>query len=246
MQTIEVDLDVDVVRKIRAGYEADVAPNLGYSTDDICYVDPYHPDKEVWDDEGVYKSNAKWYSLRSEKTYQKHLRYVEAFGLKDIFKQTWINSDEVTVYGMFFLVRSHSMVHHIHWDWQAEINTQLITFLIPIKDIDIHLAYLDNEENMQKYEYKVGKGIGFAGGFMHGTDVGHTDTDDVLFSVYLGGDDPDIFDFWQASSADELENHMHPTKGWIRNQWYGRTQIYLPKRAKQVESNSTRGRLCLQ
>jgi hypothetical protein len=32
---------------------------------------------------------------------------------------------------------------------------------------------------MQKYEYKVGKGIGFAGGFMHGTDVGHTGTDDT-------------------------------------------------------------------
>ena len=91
---IEIDLDPTIISKIRKAYEEDVEPNLGYSTDDICYVDPYHPDKQVWAGhaEKVYRSNAKWYSMRSYNAYQKYAKFVEELGVKEDFGSIWMIS----------------------------------------------------------------------------------------------------------------------------------------------------------
>ena len=232
------DLNPNIIAQIRQGYEEDVEPNLGYSTEDICYVDPYHPDKAVWSGyaDVTYRSNAKWYSMRSLDSYNKYAKYIEELGILDYFQGTWIDAPKVTIYGMFFLKRNHSEAHHMHWDWQYEINTQLITFLLPVKDVEVGLAYKDVNDQMHHYNYEDGKGIGFAGGFMHSTDVGHSETDNVLMSIYLGGDDLDVYELWQASSSDELENHMHPINGWVRNPMNVDAPFCLPKYGEDPKS----------
>ena len=167
--------------------------------------------------------------MRSHKSYQKYEKIVEELGLLDLFQGNWIDAPKVTIYGMFFLKRNHSEAHHIHWDWQEEINTQLVTFLLPVKGVDVGLAYEDNDGKLQHYNYEPNKGIGFAGGFMHSTDVGTSEQDNVLFSIYMGGDDMEVYQDWQSSSSDELENHMHPTEGWIRNPMKVKYDFCLPK-----------------
>lgn len=237
---VEFDVDMDVLYDLRKDFETDVEPNLGFSTDDICAVDPYSPQNAVWNQgDNVFRSNAKWYSPRNKKTYDKYLRHVQRMGIPDLFQGKWIDAENVTVYGTFFLVRSDSRVHHMHWDWQYFVHTQLVTVLVPIRDINIHMAYLDKEKNMQKYEYKVGKGVGFAGGFMHSTDTGFSETDDVLFCAYLGGYDPYVWSHWQDSSADELEYYMHPEKGYIVNERYPDVDNCNPQKWERTTNATT-------
>lgn len=80
------------------------------------------------------------------------------------------------------------------------------------------MVYKDNDKRIQQYQYKVGKGIGFAGGFHHGTNAGHSDTPDVLFSVELGGIDTEIWDSCQRFGGHTYEYYMHPVKGFIKNE----------------------------
>ena len=49
---MEFDIDVDIVKKVYAEYEKDVAPlrESGYSSENICLVDPY---KTVWKEQVI-------------------------------------------------------------------------------------------------------------------------------------------------------------------------------------------------
>lgn len=109
----------------------------------------------------------RWYSPKNEKTFDKYMKHVQALGLREKVKGKFVDADEVSVYNILFLVRSHSDKHHFHLDWSEELGTQSITFLVPLNNFSIHMKYYDNDDELQKYEYKMGKGVGFGGGFMH-------------------------------------------------------------------------------
>lgn len=52
------------------------------------------------------------------------MNHVERVGLRDLVKGTFVDADEVSVYNILVLVRSHSEVHHWHLDWSEELGTQ--------------------------------------------------------------------------------------------------------------------------
>ena len=74
-------------------------------------------------------------------------------------KGTWIDSEDPTIYAIFFIPRSHSEVHQFHEDWRYTAKTQIMTMLVPINKFDIHLKYYDADDEERGYEYKYGKGI---------------------------------------------------------------------------------------
>uniref|UniRef100_A0A7S4IDD9 Methyltransferase domain-containing protein n=1 Tax=Odontella aurita TaxID=265563 RepID=A0A7S4IDD9_9STRA len=224
----EFDVSTDVVKEIWKEYETDLRPHLnsGKSTDDFCLVTPYNTDTNTWDNNnGVMRSDIKWFSVRNENTYDKYLGYVDRLGLRELVKDSWVSADEVTVYAMFFIPRSFSREVHYHIDWYAKVHTQVMTFLIPVNDFDIHLKYKDVDGNAQDYEYKFGKAIGFGGGFFHSTGIGQGEEEDVLLCVYLGSDDPDIWELARANIADELEYYMSPINGFTRNEMFPNKSI---------------------
>ena len=133
-------------------------------------------------------------------------------------KGTWIDSEDPTIYAIFFIPRSHSEVSQIHKDWRFTAKTQIVTMLVPINKFDIHLKYLDADDEERDYEYKLGKGIGFAGGFTHSTGLGDTEEEDVLLCVYLGSQDENIWRIARNNIGDELEYYNSPIKGFVRNE----------------------------
>ena len=219
---IEFDVNMDIVKKLLAEYEADVAPHREYSTDDICVVDPY---KTVWKEQGggVFRSNAVWYSPRNRETFEKYHRIVEEMGLEEIFKE-WIDSEKISVLSMFFLTRDHSKNLNMHLDWPHDVHTQILSILLPIREVGVHFAYTDNDGNTNHHKYEVGKALGFGGGFLHSTDVGDSDLDDVIFNIYLAAaevpDDPDMWWQFLFGTDDELQRYMHPSKGFVQHEWY--------------------------
>ena len=160
----------------------------------------------------------QWYSTRNEKTFNKYANFVEELGLKNLVKGTWIDSEDPTIYAIFFIPRSHSEVHQFHVDWSDTAKTQITTMLVPINKFDIHLKYYDADNEERDYEYKLGKGIGFAGGFTHTTGLGDAEEEDVLLCVYLGSQDEAIWRIAQNNIGDELEYYNSPIKGFVRNE----------------------------
>ena len=220
----EFDLDMDAIEKIRADYESDVKPFLETrkSTDDFCLTTPYDNGRKVWDHEGdnnAKKSDMRWYSPKNKETFDRYMKHVERLGLRDLVKGRFVDdTDEVQVYNILFLVRSHSDVHHYHLDWSQELGTQSITFLVPLNNFTIHMKYYDNDDQIRQYKYKYGKGVGFGGGFLHSTDTGHGEEDDVLLCVYLGGNDPDLWEYVVDNIGDESGYYVNPFKGFVRNE----------------------------
>jgi hypothetical protein len=219
----EFDLDMDEIMKVRADYEKDVRPYLttGKSTDDFCLTTPYDTGRKVWNnqnDDNAWRSDMKWYSPKNEETFQRYMDHVERLGLRELVKGKFVDADEVSVYNILFLVRSHSDVHHFHLDWSEELGTQSITFLVPLNNFTIHMKYYDNDDNLLQYKYKLGKGVGFGGGFLHSTDVGHGEEEDVLLCVYLGGNDPDLWEYVLDNMGDEAGYYKNPFKGFVRNE----------------------------
>jgi len=165
----EVDLDMKIVEEIIADYEADVKPFLetGKSTEDFCLTSPYNEDTSVWDegDGHVNRSDMKWYSAKNEETFNKLAKHAEALGLKKLMGENLVETDEVVIYNILYLVRSHSEKHHFHLDWADELGTNAMTFLVPLNNFSIHMKYYDNDDEIRRYKYKYGKAVGFGGGF---------------------------------------------------------------------------------
>lgn len=166
----EVDMDLDVVKRIRADYEKDVLPVLetGHSTENFCLTSPYNADTSIWDEgDGVERSDMKWYSPRNKETFDKYMEHAEALGLKKLVGEQLVDTDEVAVYNILFLVRSRSEKHHFHLDWADKLGTNAMTFLIPLNNFSIHMKYYDEDDEIRRYKYKYGKAVGFGGGFWH-------------------------------------------------------------------------------
>ena len=221
----EIDVDQDIVKDIRAEYERDVRPFLptGKSTENFCLVTPGNPNTTTWDAvDGTASSDIKWYSVNNRETYDKYLHHVDRLRLKEIVARRWIDSDpdDIAVYTMFLIVRSHTEKHTFHVDWSKRIQTQVLNVLIPLNDFQLHLAYEDIDGDIRQYEYKLGKAIGFGGGFVHSTEIGDSDPEDVLLSVYLGSSDPTIWKYARNNIDDELEHYMSPLRGFIHNENY--------------------------
>jgi hypothetical protein len=222
---VEVDVPVDVVASIRKDYEQDVAPfwHTSQSTDDFCLVAPYAPGVKTWSSlvEEV-RSDIRWYSVNNPATYERYLQHVQRLGLMDRIRELeWIPpQEELTVFSIFFIPRSFSKRHQFHEDWAEEVGTQVVTFLVPLSsNFTIGLAYQDNDDQVQTYNYTIGKAIGVAGGMMHSTGVGQSESQDVLLCVYIGGKNKDMWQYTQDNIADELEHYHHPFKGFIRNEF---------------------------
>mmetsp|Transcript_19953 Transcript_19953/g.29558 ORF Transcript_19953/g.29558 Transcript_19953/m.29558 type:complete len:289 (-) Transcript_19953:117-983(-) len=217
----EIDVDPKVVLDVRADYEKDVKPYLktGKSTDDFCLVSPYNPEATTWKFVDDVRSDIKWYSVNNEKTYEKYLEHVNRLGLFDAVRErNWIQSENLTVYSMFLIVRSFSKKYQFHEDWSEQVGTQIATFLVPLSDFYVGLAYKDNDGKTKKYDYKLGKAVGLGGGFMHSTGKGQGEEEDVLLCVYIGSDDPKIWKYARRNIDDELEHYMSPSRGFIRNE----------------------------
>jgi hypothetical protein len=218
----EFKLDMEEILKVRADYENDVRPYLhtGKSTKDFCLTTPYDANRKVWDnqnDNNKKRSDMKWYSPLNEETFDRYMAHVERLGLKDLVKGFFVDGD-VSVYNILFLVRSHSDKYHFHLDWSEELGTQSLTFLVPLNNFSIHMKYYDNDDEVQQYKYKMGTGVGFGGGFLHSTDIGHGEEEDVLLCVYLGGNDPDLWEYVQDNIGDEAGYYVNPFKGFVRNE----------------------------
>lgn len=223
---VEVDLPIDVLQEIYHDYTVDVKPHLnsGKSTKDFCLVSPYNPATTTW---GSFvkeaKSDIKWYSVNNEATYQRYLNHVHRLGLLETVKEMKWTESEPQVYSMFLITRSFSKRHEFHLDWSEEVGTQIATFLIPLKDFRIGMAYKDEDDKTHKYKYQLGKAAGVAGGLWHSTGKGEyteeENDEDVLLCVYVGSDDPDIWDYALENIADELEHYQDPvTKSFVRNE----------------------------
>ncbi|KAL7554698.1 hypothetical protein ACHAWF_018372 [Thalassiosira exigua] len=227
------NLNRDVINKIFKDYQEDVQPHLATdkSTDDFCTVSPYNPETTTWGaivDASDAKSDIKWYSVNNRVTYDKYLAHVEKLGILDIVESNGMGwkmhyAQKPTVYSMFFIPRSFSTGHEFHVDWSEEVGMQVVTFLIPLKDnFQIGLAYVDEDDHIQTYDYQLGKAIGVGGGFLHSTGIGgHPDSDkeeDVLLCVYVGSDHPDIWEYALNNIQDELEHYFHPRGTFMRNE----------------------------
>ena len=173
---------------------------------------------------GVYRNNAIWYSPRNRETFEKYERIIKEIGLNDIFRGTWIDTEEVSILAMFFLVRNHCKSLNMHLDWPDEVHSQILSVLFSVNEFGVHFAYTDVDGKEHKYKYEVGKGIAFGGGFWHSTDVGESDHDDILFNIYIGAAEiPDDEDLWYQflwGTDDEMQAYMHPSKGFVRHEWY--------------------------
>lgn len=167
----EVDLDMNVIEKIRSDYVKDVLPYLetGHSTDDFCLTSPYNEDTSVWDmgDGHTVRSDMKWYSPKNQETFDRYLAHAEALGLRKLVGEQLVDTDEVVVYNILFLVRSKSEKLHFHLDWSDELGTNAMTFLVPMNNFTIHMRYYDEDDEVRRYKYKYGKAVGFGGGFWH-------------------------------------------------------------------------------
>mmetsp|Transcript_19381 Transcript_19381/g.35093 ORF Transcript_19381/g.35093 Transcript_19381/m.35093 type:complete len:281 (+) Transcript_19381:108-950(+) len=219
----EVDMDMDVIQKIRADYEKDVLPYLetGKSTDDFCLTSPYNAETKIWDegDGHVERSDMKWYSPRNKETFDKYLAHAEALGLKDLVGKELVDTDDVAVYNILFLVRSRSEKLHFHLDWNDKLGTNAMTFLVPLNNFTIHMKYYDNDDVKQRYLYKYGKAVGFGGGFWHTTEKGHGEEQDVLFCVYLGSTDKDLWEKYVLNNiGDESGYYNDPFRGFMKNE----------------------------
>ncbi|KAG7363580.1 hypothetical protein IV203_026941 [Nitzschia inconspicua] len=221
---IEVDVPRDVVANIQRDYEKDVAPfwHTNQSTDDFCLVAPYTPGVKTWssivDD---VRSDIRWYSVNNEETYQRYYQHVKQLGLMDRVRELeWIPSDQdLTVFSIFFIPRSFSKKYQFHVDWSEEVGTQVVTFLVPLSNFTIGLAYHDKDDEIRTYNYTLGKAIGVGGGNSHSTGIGRSETQDVLLCVYIGGQSKEMWEYTQENIADELEHYHHPFKGFIRNEF---------------------------
>ena len=227
---IEVDVPIDVVADIRREYQKHIEPHLetNRSTDDFCLVSPYSKGVKTWNTHARVddiRSDIKWYSVNNEAAYQKYLMYVKRLGLLERVKEhNWIrreSDDDLTVYSIFFIPRSFSRGHQFHVDWNEELGTQTVTFLVPLSsDFSIGLAYEDNDDEIREYNYKLGKAIGVGGGLLHSTGIGKAEENaqDVLLCVYIGGKDEDLWEYTLDNIADELEHYNDPFQGFIRNE----------------------------
>jgi hypothetical protein len=223
---IEVDVPIHVIDNIRRDYEKDIAPywHTNQSTKDFCLVSPYAPGVETW---GTFvdevRSDIRWYSVNNKPTYQRYLQqHIHKLGLLDRIRELdWIPSDEdLTVFSIFFIPRSYSKRYEFHVDWAEQVGTQVVTFLLPLSsNFNIGMAYQDNDDDIRIYNYTLGKAIGVAGGMMHSTGVGQSETQDVLLCVYVGGKNSNIWKYAQDNISDELEHYQHPFKGFIRNEY---------------------------
>lgn len=101
----------------------------------------------------------------------------------------------------------------MHEDYPEGVGTNAFTLMIPLKNPDLHLVYIDNDSILRKYQYQVGKGIGLASKFMHSTDVGKSRQDDAFFCVTLGSDKPEHWEGIKSSAGSQAEFFMHPFKG---------------------------------
>lgn len=245
---IDVDVPIDVVAEIFKAYETDIAPyyDTNQSTDDFCLVVPYAPGVKTWGsfvNKDDIRSDIRWYSVNNPQTYERYLPFVERLGLMDRLRELdWISpsspssssssttsddddnvvesDDDLTVISMFFIPRSFSKKYQFHEDWSEEIGTEVVTFLIPLSlNFTIGLAYKDNDDEIRTYDYTLGKAVGVGGGMLHSTGIGRSETQDVLLCVYIGGKDPEMWEYTQDNIADELEHYRHPFKGFIRNEF---------------------------
>lgn len=173
------------------------------------------------------------YTERNLKTYQKYVDHIDKTGIKEYFKGSWIDADEVIVYGWQFITRGNSIEHFWHLDWPTKCHTQVMTVLIPLQnDNNINLVYYDWDDKVRKYYYKMGKAMGFAGGFWHATDTGKSETPEAVMSIYIGGKDRLMWERWKHSMADEHPFYMHPYKGFIRNEKFCKKDSCQPMKGK--------------
>mmetsp|Transcript_2031 Transcript_2031/g.2879 ORF Transcript_2031/g.2879 Transcript_2031/m.2879 type:complete len:291 (+) Transcript_2031:71-943(+) len=228
---IEVTLDKEVLKEIRAGYDKDIHPHYesAKSTDDFCLVAPYSQKTMTFQFIKEVRSDIRWYSVRNKETYDRYLELVKKLGLIETIKdRKWVDEDdEPIIYSMFFIPRSFSNKHEFHDDWPEEIGTQITTFLIPMSDdFNIGLAYLDNDMNPQSLQYTYGKGYGVGGGLRHSTDTGKSETQDVLLCVYVGSSKKKkVWKWAKKYIADELEHYMNPFKGFVLNDNFKREGV---------------------
>ena len=221
----EIDVPIDVIKEIHHEYQQNIQPHLrsGNSTDDFCLVSPYQEGVSTWGSfVNEQRSDIQWWSVNTPETFEYYMNYVKRLGLVEEAKTLMQaeSDDDLTVYSIFFIPRSFSKSLEFHEDWSEEVGTGVITFLVPLNDFNIGLAYKDEDNEVQQYKYRLGKAVAVGGGLLHSTGVGQAEEgeQDVLLCVYVGARDPEIWWYAQVNIDDELEHYNHPFKGFIRNE----------------------------
>eukprot|EP00948_MAST-09A_sp_MAST-9A-sp1_P002947 g2947.t1 len=137
-----------------------------------------------------WNSDIKWISTNNIPTFDSLATFFKRFGMDKIFAERGLVDfvDSITVYQVFFVVRSFCKSRDFHVDFQPGTGVNAYTALIPLRESNINLAYLDLDGNIQEYRYKPGKSIIFGEGFLHSTNIGVEEDQIPVFCINFGTD----------------------------------------------------------
>lgn len=140
-----------------------------------------------------WNSDIKWTSVNNIETYNKFLKIFKNLNF-DKIKQFIDFKDEIRCYSAFFVTRSYCKKPNFHTDF---INTgnNAFTLMTPLTNIDDdvngHLLFKDNDDNVHVYRYKRGDCIVFGDSFLHSTQP--YEGKEVTFLCFTFGSDKETY-----------------------------------------------------
>ena len=166
----------------------------------------------------AWKSDIKWISVNSKSSYDSLLPYFDDMDLSNVFKNIIDVDSKIVIYSIFFVVRSKIEEHTLHVDFQPGTNVNGFTLLTPLQDKnDVHLFYIDKENEKRRYRYKRGVGVVFGENFIHSTDLRiDGGSREVVFCFSFGTDKMTDWEIIKQTAANQGLYFMHPKNGFTK------------------------------
>lgn len=181
------------------------APNVFECNINLSILDPFqkliqHPFSSLEFDivKPNWSSNIEWISANTVKTYNFFNYHFESSNISSHIKQYLDLNKKPIMYQGFIVSRSKCTKENFHEDW-IETSSQAYTLMTPLTDNTkgFGLLYQDNNNQIQEYEYKIGKAIIFGDHFIHSTKPGSS-KEPVMFLCFTFGTDK--MQYWDQIS----------------------------------------------
>lgn len=222
---LELDVDESKIDEVNSYFLENIKPNLE-NEKNLENWRGSAPKCEIGDPEGEdswfildtpWKSDLRWISVNSLKTYEKWSNLFYEFNFDKTFDKLIDYDKKINIYSVFFVTRSQGVGHDFHTDWLGDADANAFSSMTPIQECredTINLAYKDKNQDIKEYKYEKGKAIIFSEEFSHSTAIGKSETPDSFLCFSFGSDKEKYQEINKKTGAYQSKYYMDPQKGW--------------------------------
>ena len=159
-----------------------------------------------------------WISSGNKAGFAFFDKYFELLDVAAKTKSVLDDCGELIMYSGFFVTRSTTNDSYYHVDYEAEVGTNALTLMTPVKPTGKigNLLYHDDKGEENIYRYSPGTAVCFGGGFSHSTEPFQSAEPYVFLCFTFGVTDMELWDSIAVTAANQGAFYRHPQRGIVR------------------------------